>query len=346
MRLMTWNCRVGKFREKARQIEPLRPDVIAVQEVEPLEKVALFSGGSQPTFRHRLPHPIFPRRGIGVFSYTGLEITAVDLDDPVYEFRRFVARSGRWSFHVVAVWTSGTKDAKTSYRQAHAGLVRFADWISERPTVILGDFNANASFRGTVWPDLEKQFTALGMVSAYHHFYSERFGSESRPTHFHRGKPGAGFHLDYCLIPADWTKYLQRVEVCAFQDWREISDHVPIIVDLALQPTPSSTSEQWTCFEADAPSGWDAEDFAQFAESVTWTVARTMPENPHEYIVRARVDSDTFDCAVRFIRERGRMEVFAEMPYKVLYLGDRKYWTMGAPLSGTVIVNRKAAEIE
>lgn len=44
MRVITWNCRVGGFRKKANQIAPFRPDVLAVQEIEPLADVLLFAG--------------------------------------------------------------------------------------------------------------------------------------------------------------------------------------------------------------------------------------------------------------------------------------------------------------
>ena len=77
MRLVTWNCRIGGFRKKAKHIAPLRPDVLAVQEVERFDGVPSFAGDCQPTFRDQLCNPQFPRRSIGVFSYTGVKLTRV-----------------------------------------------------------------------------------------------------------------------------------------------------------------------------------------------------------------------------------------------------------------------------
>jgi hypothetical protein len=65
MRLVTWNCRIGGFRWKAQYIAPLLPDVLAVQEVEPIEDVLVFAGSHQPTFRDRVHHPRYPRKAIG-----------------------------------------------------------------------------------------------------------------------------------------------------------------------------------------------------------------------------------------------------------------------------------------
>jgi hypothetical protein len=67
---VTWNCRIGGFRHKSQHIAPLLPDVLAAQEVEPLDRVLLFAGECQPAFRDRIPHPIYPGRGIGVFPRT------------------------------------------------------------------------------------------------------------------------------------------------------------------------------------------------------------------------------------------------------------------------------------
>jgi endonuclease/exonuclease/phosphatase family metal-dependent hydrolase len=36
VRFVTWNCAIGQFRGKAKAIAPLKPDILAVQEVESL----------------------------------------------------------------------------------------------------------------------------------------------------------------------------------------------------------------------------------------------------------------------------------------------------------------------
>jgi endonuclease/exonuclease/phosphatase family metal-dependent hydrolase len=107
------------------------------------------------------------------------------------------------------------------------------DWIRERPTVLLGDLNDNASFRGTRWSDLMTLLEPLGLVSAYHVFFKEAAGSETRATHFYRGDETRPFHLDYCFLPSEWLPRLKAVRVGAFSPERKkVSDHVPLIVDL------------------------------------------------------------------------------------------------------------------
>lgn len=234
MKLVTWNCRIGGFRKKAAHVAKLRPDVLAVQEVEPIDSLLLFAGECQPTFRDRVGDPANPRRAIGMFSYTDLALVPVDVSDPMYAFRRYEASRNGLSFNIVAVWPSQTKSVKTSYRQAHEGLSRHASWISERPTVILGDFNANASFKGNNWKDLLGLLRSFGLVSAYHRYFNEELGKEQRPTHFWRGREASSFHLDYCFIPEEWSSQIREVSVGTYADWHKVSDHAPLIVDLDM----------------------------------------------------------------------------------------------------------------
>jgi hypothetical protein len=85
-------------------------------------------------------------------------------------------------------------------------------------------------------------------------------------------------------------------------------------------------------------------DLWAFIEGQAWTYAKTMPEWPHEYIVRDGVDEALFERLVVHIRERGRKGMF----YKrvIVYYEERGfvYWTMGAPLQETTVVNRCKSE--
>lgn len=81
-----------------------------------------------------------------------------------------------------------------------------------------------------------------------------------------------------------------------------------------------------------------------FVDEATWTFAETMPEWPHEYIVRDCVDEHLFVELVSHIRANGRSGNFYE---KVLIYYEEAglvYWTMGAPLAETLIVNRCRSE--
>ncbi len=222
---------------------PFRPDVLSVQEVEPFE-LSQFAENCRPTYGHRSCAEGVPRRGLGVLSYTNTAITALDAAEPFTGFRRYEVQWNGLAFNVVGVWTWATKSVKTSYRQAHDGLVRHADWIRHRPTVMLGDFNANESFNSKNWPQLIELTDAVGVVSAYHYFFNEAPGKEKQPTHFHQGKRDQPFHLDYCFVPSDWASRITSVHVGGFSEWCAISDHVPLVVDVDVNDLIPATNRQ------------------------------------------------------------------------------------------------------
>jgi hypothetical protein len=75
-----------------------------------------------------------------------------------------------------------------------------------------------------------------------------------------------------------------------------------------------------------------------------WTFAKTMPEWPHEYIVRDRVDGELFERLVTHIRDHGYEGRFYAKTITYYDEAGLVYWTMGAPLSETTIVNRCRSE--
>ena len=143
--------------------------------------------------------------------------------------------SGEFSFNLLAVWTRVERKYILSLDKA---LDIYADFLKKSPSVIIGDFNANA-----IWdnPNKDTDFTRVAnrlenefcLRSAYHDFYDEKYGEETHATHHFRWHKDEPFHIDYCFIPAAWK--LQKVQVGSYDDWGATSDHCPLIVDIDLQ---------------------------------------------------------------------------------------------------------------
>lgn len=87
-----------------------------------------------------------------------------------------------------------------------------------------------------------------------------------------------------------------------------------------------------------------SDQLREFIDSSQWTFAKTMPQWPHEYVVRDRVDENPFVQLVRHIRQHGYEGKFYQRTF--IYFDDRgkTYWTMGAPIEETTIINRCKAE--
>lgn len=92
---------------------------------------------------------------------------------------------------------------------------------------------------------------------------------------------------------------------------------------------------------------WTEAEQAEFEEvrrlllEHRWIFAKTMPENPHEYTLRKTWDDADFLRVVTFIRRCGYRQKFGKSWYTQLDVDDHFYWTMGAPLPMTILINRK-----
>jgi len=82
------------------------------------------------------------------------------------------------------------------------------------------------------------------------------------------------------------------------------------------------------------------EDLVEFINTEKWIYAKTMPKWPHEYLVREKVDETLFVKLAVFIRENGYAGRFYNKEITYYDYDGRVYWTMGAPIDETTIINR------
>ncbi|MGZ5312422.1 MAG: hypothetical protein ACXWZW_04040 [Solirubrobacterales bacterium] len=94
--------------------------------------------------------------------------------------------------------------------------------------------------------------------------------------------------------------------------------------------------------------GFTTDAARAYIAKVRWQFARTMPQWPHEYTVRAwRPDLERDFCdLVVLIRREGVMKPWprdaATPRYHHTYfeVDGWEYWTMGAPVPETTVINR------
>lgn len=87
------------------------------------------------------------------------------------------------------------------------------------------------------------------------------------------------------------------------------------------------------------------DDMRAFIADHEWVFAKTMPHIPHWYTLRrkARRDED-FVAFVQEIRFRGVPRQFGSRSFTYLDVDDWTYWTMGAPIEETILINRARLE--
>ena len=88
-----------------------------------------------------------------------------------------------------------------------------------------------------------------------------------------------------------------------------------------------------------------SEELKDFINSSNWIFAKTYASTwPHHYIVRERVEENLFVQMVEHIRRFGYEGRFYKM--KLIYFEEDGYvyWTMGASIEETTIINRCTKE--
>lgn len=84
--------------------------------------------------------------------------------------------------------------------------------------------------------------------------------------------------------------------------------------------------------------------FKEFVEKQSWIKAkRYVGKASHEYLVKQRLDQPEqaiFVEFIIFIRDHGYKRKFNNISYIYYDIDNYKYWTMGAMVEKTIILNR------
>ncbi len=90
----------------------------------------------------------------------------------------------------------------------------------------------------------------------------------------------------------------------------------------------------------------DLQIFQELVWSKKWIFAKTYAETaPHEYVLRKMYTTREFNFMVGLIRRAGFYGRFGKCkPTMYLIMGNYYYWTMGAPVKETTVINRASLD--
>ncbi len=90
------------------------------------------------------------------------------------------------------------------------------------------------------------------------------------------------------------------------------------------------------------------QEFAAFVAAHEWRFAKSMPKNPHFYVVRDKCRSDDeFVQAVLFVRKVGVPRKFWKKTFIYFDFEGWSYWSMGFPIDyPTIILNRAEINLD
>jgi hypothetical protein len=220
MKLVTWNCCRGDYLAKRELLSKLAPDVAVIQEAR---RTRAWPPGD-------LWFGPNPKNGLSVLTANGYSAEPLPASQAAPWSIVPIQITGPTRFNLLAVWTRKETGYVAGLAQA---LSTYSDFLMEEPSVVMGDFNANA-----IWdkPRAKVDFSRVakrlqaefGLVSVYHAHFGESFGVESQATHHFRWNASQAFHIDYCFVPEAWK--IESVSIESDTTWGTVSDHRPLAV--------------------------------------------------------------------------------------------------------------------
>lgn len=169
-------------------------------------------------------------KGLGVFAKPGLTLEPVQMELEPLELFLPLKVNGDWP--LLATWTRHANSPTFQYiGQLWKLLQKEKSFLQHHAAALVGDLNSNK--RWDEWDrwwnhsDVVRDLEELGLRSAYHAFYNEQQGEESRPTLFLQRNQAKAYHIDYGFFGTSWD--VKQVEVGTPERWLEISDHMPVL---------------------------------------------------------------------------------------------------------------------
>jgi exodeoxyribonuclease-3 len=243
MRLVAWNCNMALHR-KLDALHRLAPDIAVVSECAcpaRLQTLGALGGISGD--------PVWvgdnPTKGLAVLAFNGYRLSLAREVYPTLRHLAPVHVTGPATFNLLAVWAQNVSGGNVRKRQAgplRRGLAKYKRFLSEAPAIVAGDLNNNVIWhKPGYWINHGISVEILeryGLLSAYHARTGEEQGKETVPTLYWRDrtKDGPTYHIDYIFLPRVWLDRIQEFSIGTFEEWcgARLSDHVPVVVDLAL----------------------------------------------------------------------------------------------------------------
>lgn len=233
MKIVVWNCKMALAR-KRQHLYDLHPDLAVIPECskDHLELCAK-DGFDGRWFGDN------PLKGLGVLVAKPLRIARTGKPPNRWVAPLWIS-GGPCDFLLIAVWAMHIKGnvVRSYIGQVYEAVAEHPQWFAGRPSIICGDFNSNK-----IWDEKRETrgHSAVvsllenhNLVSAYHAFFFEPQGEETRPTHYFYHRKERPYHVDYVFLPKGWASEIKDVEVGNHAVWSKLSDHVPVSVNVTL----------------------------------------------------------------------------------------------------------------
>ena len=237
MKIISWNCN-GAFRKKFAYLSQFDADVLIIQECEDPAQ------SKNASYREWATNYIWigntKNRGLGVFAKACATLEHLTLDHSFGDasLKWFIPFRHNNNLDFIAVWTQKSESGYFGYiGQLYKFIMNNIDDINSQ--IIIGDFNSNK-----IWDYKRTEgdhsscvnlLSKKGIVSLYHELMKESQGEELQPTFYLQRNLSKPYHIDYAFLPESFSRGAS-LHIGSHADWLEISDHMPIILEIPHTP--------------------------------------------------------------------------------------------------------------
>ena len=235
MKIVSWNCN-GAFRKKFNQIAALDADVYIIQECENPKLVSVEFKNYLDFTENHLWHGDNNHKGVGIFTRPNFGIEKVSLNHEwrgksLKLFVPFLLKTPMSEYKMLGLWSHGAGAKAFAYiGQSWLFLQNNKDFF--RNAIVAGDFNSNVIWdawdRWWNHSDFVREMGDLGLSSVYHAVHREQQGKELQKTFYLQRNKDKKYHIDYMFAEAGIINQTVNFLVHDFDEWKELSDHVPI----------------------------------------------------------------------------------------------------------------------
>ena len=251
LRIVSWNCRQGLVPEKSARLLGLAPDVAVIQECA---QTAELAGMIRVAWAGAIP-----TMGTAIFARS--ELNAVPLDASADVLRWCLpVRFAEIDLEIVGVW-GFDKHGKAGPPRgvARTAIHGLRDVLAHGRAVVVGDFNDGPHFdagHGRSFARTSELLESGGYRSLYHARTGEAYGAETATTFFFTRNRAKPFFIDHAFLPAPWLGNVRGFEIGSPEKWLDVSDHMPLVLDLAMpraanapSPTGGTREQNWAAAE-------------------------------------------------------------------------------------------------
>jgi hypothetical protein len=237
VRIVTWNCHMALAR-KAPRLLALRPDIAVVQECSAEAELA---GLVRVGWCGRRQN-----KGLGVFARPELNAVVATEWDPTREWFLPV-RIDALGLNLLGAWAMNQRGAEDRPKKGRAAatIEHYRSFVGGGRTIVTGDLNNNVFWDTPRSPEFEA-FTdllaSMGLVNLYYTRTGDTPGAETRGSLFFLHNAERSYLIDHVFLPGAWLEHVTEFEVGSATDWLDVSDHAPVVLELAIPEGSAATA--------------------------------------------------------------------------------------------------------